>query len=231
MKNLHLSALILCVISGILRPYPSAAGDPATSSSSVPKGDDQVATDLKGANAARLERDTYVKEHSEDDTFRQLDEKFRLALQKVRSAFPLIDPPSETSTNRFTKLTVNKRGLMLDGFRFKNASDEPKTFVWAFASGNALVGWYIVPSEGSMNGFTEMWQDEDAIANAPWGAQRPVLIEQSLRNTKVMPGKEYIIWFSFRDDKPHNVYVTFGLFPAADPLRFKPDIKRALQLR
>jgi hypothetical protein len=206
-------------------------GEPAPAAFDDSKNDDQVVKDLKAANAARQERDAYVKEHAEDDTFRKLDEKFALALQKVKSAFPLIDPPSEASTNRFTRLRLNQRGAMLDAFRFKNATDEPKTFVWAFVSGNALEGWYVVPAEGFMKGFTQMWQDQEAISNALWGTNRPVIIEQSLGDTKVMPGKEYIIWFNFSDDKPHNIFVCFGLFPATDPLYYKSQIIRALHLR
>ena len=84
-----------------------------------------------------------------------------------------------------------------------------------------------------MKGFTQMWRDDAGIPDAPWNnsSDHFSLIEQSLGDTKIMPGKEYIIWFSFKDNKPHEIYLNFGLFAAADPLYFKSEIQRVLRLR
>jgi hypothetical protein len=223
-----LAAACLCALQVSGAETKTIAPTPAGS-----KSDDQVLVELRAANAARLERDQYEKQHGEDETYKKLDEKFRLAVQKVSDAFPLLEPLPQSSTNRFARLTFNKRGAGLDGFRFKNSSEEPKTFAWAAAFPPSFDGWYIFPVEGSMTGFTSMWRDDGSFPAGPWNnsTNRFFSMEQSLGDTKILPGKEYFIWLSFTDGKPHDAYVAFGLFPAADPLHFKSEIQRALGLR
>ena len=53
---------------------------------------------------------------------------------------------------------------------------------------------------------------------------------QSLGNRRNLPGKEYLIWFAFRNEKPLEAYVGFHLFPATEQFSNSRVIDEALGL-
>jgi hypothetical protein len=192
---------------------------------------------IKAAEAIARERTRYQDEHGgvEDETYWQYCAKFRKAMQEAAPAFELVEPLPPSASSRFIKFTFNQRGLGLDGFRFKNSSTESKNLGWVFAYArpSTLFEWYIEPVEGEMQGFRNFWRTSGDYADAPWKLSTNTVyaIAQSLPGAGLLPGKNYVIWFRFRGDKPEDVYVKFDLFPAEVPMEGQFQIERALKLR
>ena len=154
--------------------------------------------------------------------------EFERALQKVAPVFPLLDPGAPGIRPRYTKLTLNRNGAGIDGFRFANTNSRALNLVWCFAwpERSSFQSWFIIPASGTMGGkgfetFEPLKQAGTLFKLAPWGnkpseeaggAEFQAAL-QTLPGGLVQPGKEYIIWFSFRDTRPVDIWVTFRLVP------------------
>jgi hypothetical protein len=217
----------LARLNGGEGPQPPAAGSSETNG---------LFDKVKAANAIGTDRDRYFQDHGgvEDETFHQYNLKFARALQEAAGAFPIVEPPLKSATNHFAKFTFNERGIGLDGFRFKNNSTEARNFGWVFAYDSPTgISWFIVPTEGESAGFTEYWEQSGPYAEEPWksATNKFEVIVQSLTGGKILPGKEYIIWLKFKDDKPKDIYIAFDLFPPEVPLNYHVQVEHALGLK
>src|SRR5439155_10241047 len=76
--------------------------------------------DLKAARTLMLQRDELARVYGtyEDEEVRELTASFNRKLRQAAHNFPLLDPGERPSTNRFSRLVLNRDGARLDGFRF-----------------------------------------------------------------------------------------------------------------
>ena len=67
--------------------------------------------------------------------------------------------------------------------------------------------------------------------NAPWRG-RNVFFErtQSIRNKSILPGQEYILYFSFADTRPNTIHFFCGLFPPNQELN-SAELDKAFGLK
>jgi len=222
--------VLLCVVRLPAGEGPRAAAAPSAG---------QAGDKLKAAEAIAKDRSAYLQARGglEDATYLEYNKKFTKALQAAAQSFPLVETQAPSTAGQFRKFTFNTSGVGLDGFRFKNTSQDARNFGWVFARAqpNNVTEWYIVPVEGELEGFGEFWQRSGEYENAPWKASTKTksfgAIAQSLTGAKLLPGKEYIIWFRFKDQKPEDVYVRFDLFPINVPLDSGAQVERALKLQ
>jgi hypothetical protein len=141
-------------------------------------------------------------------------------LQDAFLQFPLLSQATNSEGQpEFQKLAamdpVVIEGTNYYGFRFtvpprENAED----FVWAFIERPNLIGWYIVPETGTMDGFVEYchvprttYVGTDELF--PLGAKR--LIVQGLSGDSLKDGQTYLIWWSARGNpRPVSLMFTFA---------------------
>jgi hypothetical protein len=141
--------------------------------------------------------------------------EFRDALRSVAPRFEEVKASTETGKGEWTKLMLNARGKHIDAVRFRTPAGDPRDLVWAFAVPKALDRWYIMSVDGDMKqGFKNFW-----AASAPelFGENAPKLdrggVVQMLSSRQLEPGKEYLIWFTFKDDQPADTWLTLSFLP------------------
>lgn len=131
-------------------------------------------------------------------------------LQARATEFPLVPVTSGDQPLQIVAVALNERpevfpnGQAFDAIRFR-APDRPNhDLVWAFVAPKAWLHWYILPVEGSMQGFRN-WLDADrAYAGLELGAD-DALVLQTLSADRLKPGAEYLIWFSRQKHEPGEV--------------------------
>jgi hypothetical protein len=198
----------------------------------------QPLDDYKQARTLMLEsaelRRVYGTGEAEDVL--RVQAKFQQTIRRIARSFPVLEPRAGEGTNRFERLVLNQSGAGFDGFRFRNPFAEPKNFGWVFGfeSPQSMDHWYIAPlEEQKMRGFVNFFNPKRNYTNAPWsGTGRvPSPKVQWLRDGTILPGKEYIIWFSFRNAQPNTIHLAFDLFPATDVSLARSSIDRAFGLK
>ena len=109
------------------------------------------------------------------------------------------------------------------------------SFGWVFAMEHpsSMDRWFILPVEPQqMRGFDSMFPPNLVYTNAPWtGLHVAFERVQWLRDRSILPGKEYIIWFSFPNAQPSIIHFAFDLFPATEKLPSRRVIDSAFGLK
>jgi len=205
------------------------------SPSPVSTSESQLVEDLKTARTLLIEREESKKLYGtiENEKAKNLASEFDATLRRLQPSFPLLDPDNASSSNHFFKLQLNQRGGRFDGFRFRNTSSAPRNFGWIFAleQPSNLEYWYIAPLyDQKLHGFPSEGESNLNYTNAPWSNSGKRYLErvQSLGNGRILPGKEYLIWFTFRNEKPLEAYVGFHLFPTTEQFSNSRVIDEAL---
>ena len=137
---------------------------------------------------------------------------FRDALRSVAPHFALVEASTEPGKGEWADLTLNARGKRVDAIRVRTPAGERRDLVWAFAVPKALDRWYIMPVDGDMQGFKNFW---NASAPELFGENAPKLdrggVIQMLDAKRLEPDKEYLIWFTFKDDQLAPTWLTVSL--------------------
>ena len=145
-------------------------------------------------------------------------EPLDIALQKNAATFPLLKPTiGKDGKPTFANLTLNAHPVKYatrryDGFRFKAPADNARDFVWAFVEPPSFTGWYVVARRGDMKRFTLFFphqRTEFGGLEALLPRDSKTLTLQHLSGDSMTPGAEYIVWFSFDDDKPVTISLAF----------------------
>ncbi|HUG70884.1 MAG TPA: WD40 repeat domain-containing protein [Pirellulaceae bacterium] len=119
-----------------------------------------------------------------------------------------------------------------EAVRFKSPLDVSADLYWAFTAPSPME-WYIVPAKGEMTGFRG-WQrvDELKLPNLEIPAGHCVRF-QTLSGGQILPGQEYVLWFSFPDSEPTTISMALRLLPASSEQvpQTADEIAKALGLR
>ena len=148
----------------------------------------------------------------------KLNQQFYAALQQMTPDLTSVTP-HEGPAKGYTKFTMNAAKTKLDAFKFKTPAGKTNwNLDWEFVLPQKATfsNWYILPREGTMVGFktfTPSTNYEEKGTDLPQPNKRFV---QPLHGGILQPDSEYIIWFSFRDETPSDVFVRLGLTPAAE---------------
>jgi hypothetical protein len=193
----------------------------ASPDGSKPTSTQDAITDIDAARELLKQRDEVFRLHGSKETpeFREMTARYHSFVRREARHFPLLESPSKSSTNHFMERIMNKESRGYDGFRFRSTLGEPADFGWILAyEGTASFQWLIVPVDDTeMVGFTDGFSPKIAYTNAPWtGLDPPFGVKlQFLHDGQLAQGKEYIIWFNFRENRPTRFFIAFDLFPAA----------------
>ena len=135
-------------------------------------------------------------------------------VQLLAPEFQTIETTSKLNTCKIAKITFNRHGGGLDGLRFTTPAGNGIHLAWLFASPKDLKDFneYILPVQGTMEGFNHLFETKQKFADVPWPDDYRVNV-QSLEGRKLQPNTEYIIWFALPDDRPVDFYVAMNLFP------------------
>ena len=120
---------------------------------------------------------------------------------------------------------VTREDGRYSGFRFKvdrtQAAEKQKVgdktsmpFVWFFILPEKMKSWYIVPVEGSMEGFNnfcplKLTKFKNTADFFP--TQKSIVVLQQLPADRLVEGREYIMWFKYPTDVTEADSVTVGL--------------------
>lgn len=181
-------------------------------------------SDLAGARAALQARQEVKRIYGTVDvpeyaalTARHLD-----FVRRAARAFTVLPIPTRTPTNIswFVSRMMNEAGLGFDGFRFRCSLTEAADLGWIFANEvtGSFASWWIYPMEGApLDGFRSILQPTMVYTNAPWSATpgHYQAVLQFLPNGQLQPGREYILWFEFRDSRAAPMFFAADLFPAS----------------
>ena len=141
---------------------------------------------------------------------------FRESLRSVALRFSQVKASSEPGKGEWSELTLNARGKRVDAIRVRTPAGEKRDLVWAVTLPKSLDRWYIMPVEGEMEGFRNFWKADGAALfgkDAPDELKQQSGVIQTLEAKRLEPGKEYLIWFVFKDDQPAPTWLTLSFLP------------------
>lgn len=186
----------------------------------------EAAAKLRQAAAARRQ---WVAEETPAN-----GQQFARAAQAAADAFTKVELKESGSTEKFVRVTLNQHGIGFDGIRFTVPQGEARDLVWAFArlERRPFSHWYILPRAGEMKGFRRIFHGGPGMKGVPW-EESVVPYEvtlQPLSGGELKPGEEYLIWFSFHDQRPLDLYVLLKLVPVGTLLNNTADVHAQLGL-
>jgi hypothetical protein len=141
---------------------------------------------------------------------------FVAALQSVAPRFSAIEPATQPASGAWHNVPLNTRGKKVDAFRFRVPEGERRDLFWALAFSPKSMGrWYIAPAEGPVGkGFSSFLKASPAKLFKGTPPEGFVGIVQSLSSEHLEPGREYLIWFVFKDEQPATISVAMALIPS-----------------
>lgn len=139
--------------------------------------------------------------------------EFQEAIRSVATKFSEAEAATEPGKAEWNKLTLNARGKKVDAIRVRTPAGDKLDLVWAFSLPASLDRWYILPVEGSMQGFKNFWKVKGAELFGPDAATDASGVVQMLSAKQLEPDKEYLIWFTFKDEKPAEMAVMMAFLP------------------
>lgn len=175
---------------------------------------------LNEAKAVRVEIDGIDEDTAEKNN---LLLHFQELIQSVGSSFQEVTTTSGALSQEalderplpLTRVELSSLPTGVNAFRFK-APEEASTYEmqWVFAVPHVHFGWYIIPAEGEMEGFSNFYPRTDTDLGIEGLPAHNYFIQQSLRGGKIKGGQEYIVWFSFPKDQDFNAWVWVDLTPS-----------------
>lgn len=151
-------------------------------------------------------------ENSQPEEFNKLRMQFQSGLQKIAGDLASITP-EQGAPKKYKKLTMNAGKKSLDAFRFKTPAGKTNWDLdWEFVTPVETVGgWYIVPREGTMEGFKFFRRAENHQEKGVDLPKENLRFVQSLPDGILQPASEYIIWFVFKKNEPTDLFIRMGL--------------------
>ena len=160
-------------------------------------------------------------------------------LQAAFLQFPLLTPATNSDGQpEFQKLPAESPvvidGTDYYGFRFEvPRRTHAEDFVWATLQPQFLIGWYILPEKGTMDGFEayryiakSTYRSTSKLLPAPLRR----LIIQSLDGDSLKDGGTYLIWWSLRG-RSRQMFLSFTFAPLGpDGLNEFGPMEKALAL-
>ena len=146
---------------------------------------------------------------------------FLAALQSVAELLP--ETPVATEPGNVPsiglKLNIHNRGV--DGLRFRVPKGKPRDLVWCFVipPGWNYV-WNIAPVTDRLpGGFKNYHCHHEYVpdpTDAVTGVRKEVVVLQFLAAENLEPGREYILWFDFKDSGVAEVEISVACLEAGD---------------
>lgn len=144
--------------------------------------------------------------------------QFPATLQSVVAGFQAVEVNTTPGQTRWQQVTLNRLGKKVDALRFRTPAADAKnklpdmTWVFAFPKESVQV-WYICPVEGQMQGFQNFFKLKpgglkDTDVPADYG-----VIAQRLAANRLKPDTEYLLWFTFANDRAVDVHVAVSFVP------------------
>ena len=142
--------------------------------------------------------------------------EFVAALQSVARRFEVVEPATQPASGAWRDVTLNVRGKRVDAFRFRIPEGERRDLFWALTfSPKSMARWYIAPAEDPVGkGFSSFLKASPAKLFKGTPPEGVVGIVQSLSSEHLEPGREYLMWFIFKDDQPATISVAMALLPS-----------------
>jgi|GEM_PF-1936785 hypothetical protein len=129
------------------------------------------------------------------------------------------DSFQEVEVGKYLALTLNSDKTGFDAIRFRTPkADHNWDLFWEFIveSSIKMNGWYILPREGELEGFTGYEHAYNVTLEDVDIPEKNLQIKQSLTGGKLRPDTEYLIWFGNVDsyETPYKLVVRVGFLPA-----------------
>lgn len=192
----------------------------------VPAIDAQVAALLPLLKPALS--DDQVKERLKAAGAETAEAKRNAILREVAAYLPEL-VPAEGAQATFEPVTMNRRGVAFDAFRFRvPAAERKQRLAWAFAypPGTAK-GWFIAPMGGDAPKFAKFHRG-GKYEGVP--EDYAALLQRS--ETPLEAGAEYVLWFQFKVETPVEMRVALTCIPYNMADRDAPAvIESALRLK
>lgn len=169
--------------------------------------------------AGRIYRKQY--EADDPDIAAALVKLFPFAVQELYPFATKVAVHRGADEWTFQRVRLNTLGQGVDVIAF---STPPGDAAWdlhwefVFPADCAFDGWYIVPRRGILeDGFTGFETVENFQLPGAALPQENTLVKQSLDTGVLPPGSDWLLRFSFRDERPVDFHVRIRLVPHADP--------------
>ena len=146
------------------------------------------------------------------EPYRSLPQALRNRAEQLTTA-----PVTENGgTPQFFKMDLGAKafavtpGEQFAAFKFHTPKTPDLDLVWCFYVPQAWMNWYIVPAQGTMQGFRNWLNADRAYAEFPDSDSPPVVL-QSLSSKSLQPDAEYYIWFHSKTEQPPAGTLTAAL--------------------
>lgn len=154
-----------------------------------------------------------LKDEKEIPHFELRREEFRKIVEIYFDSFQTVE------AKKYMTLAMNPTQAGFDAIRFKTpAADHNWDLFWEFFtdSSNKLHGWYILPREGELEGFSGYEHEYNVSVQGVELPEKNLHIKQSLTGGRLKPGTEYLIWFgnAASSQEQYELVVRLGFLPA-----------------
>jgi hypothetical protein len=154
---------------------------------------------------------------------------FNQLIRSVAMKFAEARVSTEPGSPNWQVFELNKFGAAIDAVRFHTPADGTRELHWAFILGDdRLDSWYIVRADGEMQGFDNYFEYEPQTVvgvHVPGDAQ---FIAQDLPAARLVPDKDYILWFRFNGDRPAKTTIAVSLVTPPPAASEAPAILKTL---
>jgi len=181
----------LAAVLGILLGVGARADTPNVPAGPTGTGPDQ------GAKLKQLLREARTKRSGDDAEFRE-------AVQKCGPMLTELKAGTEVGKPIWHDIQLNAAGESFDIIKIRTPDDVPRDLQWVFVIPSNSTGckeWYIVPTKGTMTGFSVFHTATPLQYETPSGMSpvpaESLMFVQGLAAANLKPGQDYLIWFGF----------------------------------
>jgi formylglycine-generating enzyme required for sulfatase activity/tRNA A-37 threonylcarbamoyl transferase component Bud32 len=156
----------------------------------------------KAAHAAAISK-AFAKAHA--IVYEYLPENetgdVRETLQAVAADLPRLNLSTKADEVVWNHTRIEPTPARFVAYAFTSPLDEPGDLYWFFSCHDNPLNWFIVPAEGTMQGFTGF----DRLVHPHYQDPKVPIHDygycQSLTGGHILPGKDYILWFAQRQSQ------------------------------
>lgn len=144
--------------------------------------------------------------------------EFIESIRSIADEFPVLEVSTDNQV-KWQTIKINDTGVGFAAIRFTSPLDAPADMHWVFVlPPDAIEQWYIVPREGTMDGFRNFENYYDlSLPDVSLPASN-LAVFQELLEGQIQPGREYILWFGLNSSEAVELRVALHLEPMATRL-------------
>ena len=143
------------------------------------------------------------------------DQGFEENVRKFNDDYPRILPITGKSAVRWQRVDLNGDKQQFDAVRFTVPADVPCDFAWAFNSPDDSIENFGVLPVGNFPMWQRLksFQARNLVVPGLTKDETQVVYMIGSGGGMLVPGQDYLLWYTFKNPKPRRVAITLRLVP------------------